>query len=38
MEKLGKTEEFKARTIEPKKWSASIKPRKVNVREEKKQK
>ncbi len=33
MEKLGQTEEFKARTLGAKNWSASVKPRKLNARE-----
>ncbi len=36
MGKLGKTVEFKEMVLEPKRWSASIKPRRVNAREEKK--
>ncbi len=33
MEKLGQAEEFKTTTLGAKNWSASIKPRKLNVRE-----
>ncbi len=36
MEKLGQTEDFKATIIGAKNWSASVKPRKLNAREEKK--
>ena len=36
MEKLGQIEDFKATIIEAKNWSASVKPRKLIAREEKK--
>ncbi|MDA8090961.1 MAG: methylenetetrahydrofolate reductase C-terminal domain-containing protein [Nitrospiraceae bacterium] len=38
MEKLGQVEEFRSVTIGAKDWSASAKPRKLNVREEKEKK